>query len=28
LTHLSYNSFIFISTMIQTHGLRTLPFTH
>ncbi len=28
LTHLSYNGYIFITTMIQTHGLRTLPFTH
>ncbi|MFZ0967394.1 MAG: type II CAAX endopeptidase family protein [Candidatus Acidiferrales bacterium] len=28
LTHLSYNGYIFIYTMIQTHGLRTLPFTH
>jgi membrane protease YdiL (CAAX protease family) len=28
LTHLSYNGYIFITTMIQTHGLRNLPFTH
>ncbi|HEY4739640.1 MAG TPA: type II CAAX endopeptidase family protein [Candidatus Acidoferrales bacterium] len=28
ITHLSYNGYIFISTMIQTHGLRNLPFTH
>ena len=27
-THLSYNGCIFIMTMIHTHGLRTLPFTH
>jgi membrane protease YdiL (CAAX protease family) len=28
LTHLSYNGYIFITTMIQTHGLRNLPFAH
>lgn len=28
ITHLSYNGYIFISTMIQTHGLRNLPFPH
>jgi membrane protease YdiL (CAAX protease family) len=28
LTHLSYNGWIFITTMIHTHGLQTLPFTH
>ena len=26
LTHLSYNGYIFLSTMIQTHGLKNLPF--
>jgi membrane protease YdiL (CAAX protease family) len=28
ITHLSYNGYIFVTTMIQTHGLRNLPFTH
>jgi membrane protease YdiL (CAAX protease family) len=28
LTHLSYNGTIFLTTVIQTHGLRNIPFTH